>query len=311
MELLRLRKWSESATALRAQKAQASGDLDLVLGLSEALVYEGKVGEALRELFASLGAVRGDSRNLVIQRIGIVSRVFLKNQTFQTFSEGWDHLLAGRWAQAREKLEQARQAEPENCEILTRLGQALLLNNEPDAAAERLREVRALNPLLAAPRLWLGRALHQRGETLPALNEFKEVLPLLEGSEDALIWYSEALISAHMKAEAVVLLEDSVKRRPFMLRTYLELARLRLRDLDKAQPGARIWSARKDLQIIQSRMASYGPESSPEPLIELGLPTIWNKDRLQKEVSLAMVYVDQQLESLNLASPTEPATKRK
>lgn len=290
VDLLKKRRWPEAVEVLRASgsgaERQTSGAL---FALSSALVYQGKVGEALKELFAGAGLASGDLRRQLISRIGIVSRLFQRNTTFQSYSEGLDLLSNGKWAAARDKLEQARQQEPENCEILTRLGQAHLLNGDADSAAERLREVRSLNPLLAAPRLWLARALHQRGETLPALNEFREVLPLLEGSEMGPIWYAEALVSAQMRPEAIVMLEETLKRQPYLLRAYLELARLRLREANG------VWPARKDLQIIQSRTAEYERTPDRDATFELGLPARWEQARLDKEVSLTAAYIDQQL----------------
>jgi thioredoxin-like negative regulator of GroEL len=259
-QLMRERKWVEAIVLLRSalKKAPRSQTQNIELDLARAMVYSGRREEALTVLSQMINGRKGAAQKQLIQRVRVLSRVFLTNATFQTYQDGVNFLLIRKYRAAREKFEKALESDAANVETLTRIGQCLVLDGDVDSAAERLRVARRLDPYEPEIRLWLGHALFERGEMRDALSELKAAYMDLGSSELAAVWYAEALMGASQKAAATQILEDDLKRHPDHVWGLITLSRYRLvsassRDIDVA------WQARKDLQLALSRISIYLP----------------------------------------------------
>jgi tetratricopeptide (TPR) repeat protein len=141
--------------------------------------------------------------------------MFLSNESFQGYQDGVNLLNNGKFRPARDRFEKALGQEPDNVEILIRIAQCLLLEQDEDSAAERLKLARKLNPFEPEIRLWLGRAMHRRGELRKAIAELRVAHQELKGSELAPTWYAEALLASGQRASAISVLEKDVQEYPF------------------------------------------------------------------------------------------------
>ena len=137
--LLSKHKWAEAAivlrSAIRREPRSASANADL----AKALLYLGRREEALSVLSEAIEQNRGRSRDWLIEQNRVIAKIFVTNATFQSYQDGVDLLSVGKFRPAREKFEQVLLGEPYNAEVLTRIGQAYLLDGDHDSAAERLK----------------------------------------------------------------------------------------------------------------------------------------------------------------------------
>ncbi|HLE01842.1 MAG TPA: tetratricopeptide repeat protein [Bdellovibrionota bacterium] len=253
--LLAQRKWADAAIAFRIALRKNPDFTAAAMGLARALAFSGRREEALSLLWRFVDREKGSRRDALIRRARVISRLFLTSATFQTFQEGMNLLLAKKYRPARDRFEKALEYEPDNIEILTRVGQCLVLDKDFDSAAERLRFAKRLNPHEPELRIWLGRSMHQRGEIREALEELRLAHLELQGSELAPVWLAEAQFSFGQKPLAIQTLEEDVKARPHHIESLLTLARLRIQTATRETQT--LWSARKDLQLALSRLESY------------------------------------------------------
>jgi tetratricopeptide (TPR) repeat protein len=271
--LLAKRKWPEAAIVLSPIFKEAPEDQRIVMDLAKALVFSGRREEALSVLSQASHREKGDRKANLTRRERVISRLFLTSATFQIYQDGLNFLRVKKYHQARERFEKALAAEPDNIEVLTRIGQCMVMEGDFDSAAERLRLAKKLNPYEPVIWLWLGRALQQRGERVAALEELQAADRELENSELAPVWLSEAQSAAGQKNQAIQTLENDVHTQPLHLMSLLALAKLRYGELATAKETQNTWTVRKDLQVAGSRLAQYEAQESNRTKLEgeLGL----------------------------------------
>jgi tetratricopeptide (TPR) repeat protein len=265
-DLMRQKKWVEAVVILRAVQKRIPSDKALPLDLARALAYSGRREEALNVLVQLVNQEKGARQKALIRKIKVFSRFFLTNSTFQIYQDGVNLMLADKYRPALDRFEKALEQDPANAEILTRLGQSLVLEGDFDSADERLRLARRLDPYEPEIQLWLGRALQQRGEVDEALTELRAAYPQIPSSETAVVWYATALFSNGQKAQAMQLLENDLDRQPRHLRALVELSRLRLSSAGEKDTSA-AWQARKDLQVALSRLGDYFTSAPTAPIV--------------------------------------------
>ena len=296
-DFLRQKKFAEAAIVLKTLQRRHPDEDALVLDLSRALLHSGRREEALSILNqASNRTTHQNRRGLLSTRMRVLSRGFITNDTFQVFQDGIGYLTAGRTKAAREKFERALEREPDNVEVLTRLGQCLVLDKDEDSAAERLRVARRLNPYEPETRLWLGRAMHQRGEAREAVEELRPIVRELPLSEVAPLWYAEALAAVGQPLQGIRVLEEDLARNPLHVSALLMSAKLRVQHQGREAPT--LWQARKDLQLAQSRLETYYAHSHVRDEGEMGLPVKPKPDEARDEISKLLEEVDSRLETL-------------
>lgn len=285
-ELLKARKWQEAAIVLKSLVRKNPENEGLTLALVRSLTYSGRREEAL----SLLNTTRDSSR------VRVISRMFLTSATFQQYQDGINLMSAGKFRAARERFEKALLQEPDNAEVLIRLGQCLLMEKDEDSAAERLKLARKLNPFEPELKLWLGRAMHQRGEMKEALEELKAAHQELKGSERAAIWFAEALFSAGQRASAMQHLEKDVAREPYHVSALMALARMRLESaMRESQP---LWTARKELQLVSSRLPQYVSPELQRFEGELGMEYRGTEDEVRGESRKLIELIEGRIESL-------------
>lgn len=300
--LLARNKWEEAAIVLRSVLKKSPGFFPGAIELARALVYLGRREEALTLLSQAISRQPpGTRKTALIARVSVVSRMFLTQKTFQAYQDGLNLLSLQKFRAARERFESAIEAEPDNLEVLTRIGECLVLEGDYDSAAERLRLAKRLNPYEPEISLWLGRALHQRGELGQALDELRVASEGLDGSERAPIWYALALLSAGNRKGAIQELESDTEERPFHLTSMVTLARIRTESSrDNVES---LWSARKELQVALSRLPQYASGEPSRSESELGVELRQPAESLKSEITALLTQLDGRLKDPS-ARPT-------
>ncbi len=293
-ELLAKKKWAEAAIVLKRIVRQSPDALSAQFDLGRALVYSGRREEALSGLIQQAGKEKGARREAIVRRVQVTSRLFLTNETFQAFQEALGQLEGKKYRIAQERFEKLLKQEPDNVEVLVRLGQSLLLQGDYDSAAERLRLARKLNPFDPQIHLWLGRVLFQRGELTEAIQELKSAAQGMKGSELAPLWYAEALASVGQRPAAIQFLEEDTRAYPFHLQGLVLLARFRR--FQSPRDVQTLWTVRKDLQLALSRFEKYealvtGSAKEGDLGVDLRSPA-----RLKEEIHSLLQRVDADLQ---------------
>jgi tetratricopeptide (TPR) repeat protein len=304
--LLKRRQWAEAAIALRSVLNREPRLLPAIMDLGDALTQSGRREEALGMINAAIMREKGPRRAQLLEKLSVLSRLFLTNATFQLYQDGLNLLRVRKYKPARERFEKALAQEPDNVEILVRLGQDLVLENENVAAAERLKLARKFNPFEPETHLWLGRAFQEQGELADAVQELRLARADLKDSELAPAWYADALFAEGNREAAVEALESDVKAHPLHLSGLFMLVEFRLADLPPEDKSAQdsghgsgeasraLWSVRQDLQLVISRLPQYESDQ-PRFESELGLELRKPEDEFKSELRKLMQKVDQQI----------------
>jgi len=253
--LLKNKKWAEAAVVFRSVVRKLPDYSPAAMGLARALVFSNRREEALAVLWRAADREKAPNRSVLIRRGRVISRQFLSSGSFQVYQDGLSFLQARKYRQARERFEKALAQEPDNVEVLVRLGQCLALDQDYDSATEYLRFAKRLNPHEPEIRLWLGRTMHQRGEIKEAIEELRLAKAQLQNSELAPVWLSAALFSYGQKVQATQVLEEDIKAQPYHLASLLHLAWTRTQAVSRDNQA--LWAARKDMQLILSRLDQY------------------------------------------------------
>ena len=294
-QLLSKHKWEEAAIILRLVLKKNPTLLPGANELARALVYSGRREEALSVLNQAASHQTGTRKEALAERARVISRLFLTYKTRQIYQEGLNLLDAKKYRTARERFEQALLIEPDNIEILTRIGQCFVFDGDFDSAAERLRIAKRLDPFEPEIQLWLGRALQERGELTAALEELRKAHERLEHSERAPIWYADALMAVGSRKTAVSILEEDIKAEPFHLVEILSLAKLRI---ELFKDGAdSLWTARRDLQVALSRLGKYGSGDLARAEGELGVEMRVPVEELKTEIQGLLAQLDGRLQT--------------
>lgn len=291
--LLKQHKWEEAAIILHSVLKKSPDFFPGAIELARALIYLGRREEALTLLSQTAAKQPANRKSAFLARSRVLSRMFLTQKTFQVYQDGINLLQQEKYRSARERFEKALEVEPDNVEILTRIGECLVLDGDYDSAAERLRLAKRLNPYEPEISLWLGRALHQRGELGQAVGELKFAYDGLSGSERAPIWYAEALLSAGNRKAAIQVLESDGDEQPNHLIGIVTLARIRT---ELFRDGAdSLWNARKDLQVALSRLPQYAAGGATRSESELGVELRQPADGLKAEINALLTQLDGRL----------------
>ena len=231
---------------------------------------EKKRGEWLHFWAKRVALETGKRRSWGRERMRVVGCTFLTQASAQLYQEGLALFLKEKYREATEKFKKVLAEEPDHLEVLTRMGQAFLLEGHLTLAREALLAAYHLDAYEPSIQLWLGRCLHQLRD--PQALVFLEASLVLQ-SEQAVVWYAEALFSFGRSQQALALLVQDTKRSPFHILSLVKLAKMQM----QSQEIASIWRARKTLQLAWSRFEegsvacfhpqdpfAYDPRSSQE-----------------------------------------------
>ncbi len=299
--LISKKKWPEAAIVLKSILKKNPENTAITIDLARALFYQGRREEALGILGATLAREKPAQQKILIRQSRVLSRTFLKAESFQIFQDGVNLMVASRFRQARERLEKALTAEPDNVEILTRLGQCVLLDGDPDSAAERLRTARRLNPFEPEISLWLGRALFQRGEQELALKELGLAQQELPGAQTPVLWLSESLAMSPKPQTELEILEKDLNSNPLHLDVSLAIARFHLHFASSNQILG-LQEARKDLLVTSSRIEKAVFYENPRLVGELGFEPGKSSGEFKAEVEKLIQQVEKKIQELSKPS---------
>lgn len=196
-----------------------------------------------------------------IKKINLISRFFLYNKSFQIFQEGMNLITSKKYQTAIEKFEKALLDEPDNLEILLRLGQALMMESKYGMAVRYLKEAKRINPFDLEVRVWLGRAYHMNKMEKEAFFELSQVYESKYSFELLYVWLAESLSMLGQVSKAIKILIDDLKSNPLHLLSLTALARLRIQFsiLQLNQEAQLLMLARQNLQLVLSRLDLYQP----------------------------------------------------
>jgi predicted Zn-dependent protease len=260
--LLSKRKWNEAAIVLRTVLKRSPDFTPAAVGLADALAYSGRREEAVSILDQMIPKENAKSRAALIARVRVLSKVFITKETFQSYQDGLNFLFAKKTHLARDKFEKALLIEPDNVEILTRLGQCMVLDGDFDSASERLRLAHKLDPYEPEVSAWLGRALNQRGEASQAIAELQAAQKDNPSSEMGAIWLAEALENAGQKAQGIQTLEENIRAYPSHVAALYELQKMRT--AQASTPDRKTLQAvGRDLRLGLSRVSVYPDAFKP------------------------------------------------
>jgi predicted Zn-dependent protease len=291
-QLLAKRKWNEAAIVLRTVLKRSPDFTPAAVGLANALAYSGRREEALSILGQMTAKENGKARATLISRARVLSKVFITKETFQIYQDGLNFLFVKKTHPARDKFEKALLAEPDNVEILTRLGQCLVLDGDFDSASERLRLARKLNPYESEVSAWLGRALSQRGEAVEALSELQRAKAENPDSEMIAVWLSEALENAGQKAQALQTLDDNIRAYPNHVAALYQLEKLRTQQV--GSPDRKTLQAMgRDLRLGLSRVSAY-PDTFKPLSEDLALDVRPSAAELKENIEKLLAKLEQQ-----------------
>lgn len=253
--LLERKKWDEAIIVLKSLYRRNPNLSQAGLDLVEALAYSRRREEAVSTINQLISREKSNERRQELyQKADVLSRLFYTNDVFQIYQDGLNLLRAGKLGAARIRLEKALSDEPDNAEILLRLGQCLLLDHDTDSASERLKLARKLNPYRPEIKLWLGRAMTERGEQQEAVNELRSAYKDLDHSALSGVWYADALVRTGQRVLAIQTLETHLNQWPGDFDVLFKLAEIRLASRDQGFEEA--WAAKRDLQVLASRLQS-------------------------------------------------------
>lgn len=295
--LLKEHLWPEAAIVFRSILRRGPAPLSVTFSLTQALVYSGRREEAIRVLERLLSTKKKEQDQILIQnRIRVISRLFLSNQVFQIYQDGLNLMEPGKYRLARERFEKSLELEPDNAEVLLRIGQCLELEQDHDSATERLRIAKRLNPYEPEIALWLGRSHLERGEVNEALNELRWARKGLPHSERAALWYADALVLSGQRAHAIQLMEQDLQSQVFHLNVLFSLARLRL---TKNFPDhSNLWASRKELQLLLSRLEQIN--STQERVTfegEIGVEMARPSREMREDAQKLVQWVDEKIQN--------------
>lgn len=304
-KLLDSKEWPEAAIVLRRIIEEAPRYAPAAIDLARALVYAGRREEALSILSAASEREQPNrpdrKREVLIRRARVISRAFLTMDSFQIYQEGINFLQAKKFRNANERFEVVLKREPDNVEVLQRLGQCALIDGDFDSASERFKLARKLNPWQPEIRLWLGRALQQRGELAAAVNELQDAFTSLPNSELAAVWLADAWVASGKRALIIPMLERHLKTNPLHVQALLELARQRY-----FQEPQSLWSVRRELQLAMSRIELYAPARTQTSEGELGVD-LRDAVTLKSEIEALLQRVEaKQMPASEPSSAPEP-----
>lgn len=295
-DLMGQKKWGDAAIILKSWLKENSSHparFEAVMKLTRCYVQMGRREEALALLTSE---PNGLDRNSVVGRRGIVlGRLFLTSASLQQFQEGVRFLEGGKFGTAKDRFERLLEVEPFNVEVIERLAQSLLMDGDPDSAIERMKNAKKLSPLDAQVRLWLGRALLVRGDGTEALAELQFADREYPRVETIGLWIAQAYIRANQRPQAISYLEKRVVESPHQLQLLFELARTRVTHAPRDE--VQLWSARKELQLILSRLDQpVTPKPAEQRTPELLQSLQEAKIDLKREAEILLQQVDDKIE---------------
>jgi len=290
---LREGKWPEALTAFRQLSKESPGSFSIGMGFSRALFESGKRQEAIEILRKLGGSDSREYRNRARKRLRVVSHAFLTKETFQIYQDGINYLLVDRIKEAKKSFERALESEPNNVEVLLRLVQCHVYDQEMDRAIERLETIEKLDPFETEMRLWKARIFHLQGKHKLAIDILLKIDDNMEDSEHYTLWLSHAYWGLGERKRATEILAKNVKKHAWNILALLELAKFRL--TKGYLNDVRIFlESRKDLQIASSRLDSLGSSITYQKKNHLDR-IFYQKANLKKEIQNYLAVIDERL----------------
>jgi tetratricopeptide (TPR) repeat protein len=275
-------RWNEALDTFRELLKTEPDSPEILAGVSKALAYLGRRNEGLHLLNHSIRHQKGLGRAFLIRRVRTLSRVFTLNKTFQLYQDGLNFMAAKKYRNAREKFGLALIDEPDNVEILTRLGQSLILDGDSYKAAGILRTATGLNDFEPQIHLWLGRALFQIKQMKEAVLFLSSAHKDLPESELASVWLADALAATGQENAAIRLLDRDIQVSPLHVMSLVKVSRLRF--VGAHSDPHTLGIAKRDLQLATSRLEKYRDSGLMQTRDELSLDLGPNATEAQEEI---------------------------
>lgn len=253
------KQWSQAADLLKVIANGTRGVPELALDLSKALFNLGNRAEAVQTLIQYASHERGAIATTLTSRARLMTKIFRSEDAYGFYQEGVNFLMEKRYPEAIEKFETAVKREPDNVEILLRLGQTMELAGDHNRALDRLAHAKKLSVQEPEVHLWYGRSLHKKGQLEDAHKELLISYKELPRSEFAPNWLSEVMLDRGDREKAIALLERDLSLEPMHLLTVTNLVKYRL-----GVPGTQVELLKKSKRELEKALERVDKYLSPD-----------------------------------------------
>lgn len=321
-----MRQWKEAGLTLDQMVKNGADPVGMAELYASVLLHLGRRVEAVQLLRKA--AQRNPARaGYYNEKAKVTARIFVTALGSQAYQDGVALAVRAKLDAALEQFKKAESAEPENGEVVLRLGQIYLIQGELPQAVEMLELARELMPGEPQVTLWLGRTVFLKGDRMRSGVELKSAFEKLKQSERAVLWYSDWLHQNGQKLEALKILEQHQKAHPLHLEAILASVRIRFMapvpvptpESQEAQESGEaakskteaaaatspkqskeLWELRKLLQLASSRFdeAMSKPVVRTEASRESLDLIIRAPDQVRETIDALLKQVDEELEGL-------------
>lgn len=187
--------------------------------LSRLLFLQGRREEALRVLLSTYESTSlAQEKAKIRKQVQVLSRTFATTQGATHYQAGISALVSGNLKSALSRFEQVLSSESQVLDALVKKGQAQFLLGQWDSAAESFRAAIWLNPFEAEVRIWLGRALLERGELREGVREILQAWRAADahqrGRSHWRAWAAEAYLAEGRSGAAKALVSPEALKGP-------------------------------------------------------------------------------------------------
>lgn len=198
------RKWAEATPLLKKLHAEAPQSVMIAQDFAQALLRLNQREEAMA-IFRKYG---------LLKQAQIAGRAFITQAGFKTFQEGMNLLESRRYGEACDRFEKSLEKDLGNLEILMRLGQCKILDQNPDAALRAFDAIQKIHGDVLDAYLWRGHARALKGMNADAIRDLREAARVNPLSELAPLWLAEALQASGETGDAIEMLQSNWKKYP-------------------------------------------------------------------------------------------------
>ncbi len=206
-EYLQNKDWPAIVLLLKPKQGQ-NFEQDVIL--AKALFSLERRNEALKVL----ESIERPEKLNIEKLVNLFSTQFFNQDTSRLYYDAVNLLGSQKWAESKEKLDQANVKEPGNSLVLQRLLQVELILDQKELFQEHLKLALDLNPYAKEIKVFQARSLTLQKEYQTAYKVFQSIKNLYQENELIYVWYLDALLGLDKNSEISVLQGKLIKNHP-------------------------------------------------------------------------------------------------
>lgn len=254
MKLVRERSYAEAVEMLEAAVAEDPHFITAHLELARSLVMSGRRLDGLNRLAKAqrLAKSTSDQRRIRHQR-DLLAGIFYTNETFQHYQDGLNLMRDRKTRGATQSFEKALAKEPDNAQILTAYGDALLSLDDRNQSVKLLERAHSILPERNDVRISLANGLLNK-DPERAATLLRSLVSDSSAEESSVLTYVQALERIGKIRDAIAVLRRTTSEHRNRLQSVFWLGKYY-----SLQPeGA--WMARRYLMIFLRRLEGADEE---------------------------------------------------